>query len=101
MAVVRDDQTLLELQATAGTIHQADHPWRRRLVWIAAIAAAIVVGLVVFPEGFPKSLTVDAAKPLNDLNNWVVAHQLTNPLFVNVLNPFKNTVNSAVDQLVK
>jgi glycine betaine/proline transport system permease protein len=101
MAVVRDDQTLLELQATAGTIYQAEHPWRRRLVWIGTIVVAIIVGSVVFPDGFPKSLTFDAAKPLNDLNDWVVAHQLTNPLFVNVLNPFKNTVNSAVDQLVK
>jgi glycine betaine/proline transport system permease protein len=101
MAVVRDDQSLLELQAGAGTIHQTEHPWRRRLLWIAAIVGAIVVGLAVFPKGFPDGLTLDAAKPLNDANNWVIDHQLTNPLFVSVLNPVKNGVNSAVDQLVK
>jgi glycine betaine/proline transport system permease protein len=101
MAVVRDDQTLLELQAAAGTARQAEHPWRRRLIWIGAIALAVVIGVKVFPAGFPESLTWDAAKPLNDANNWVTDHQLTNPLFVNLLNPFKNAVNDSVDQLVK
>ena len=43
MAVVRDDQTLLELSSGAGTIRQAQHPWRRRLIWIGAIVAAIVI----------------------------------------------------------
>jgi glycine betaine/proline transport system permease protein len=99
MAVVRDDRSLLELQSAAGTARQAEHPWRRRAIWLAAIVAAVVVGLVAFPNGFPESLTIDVAAPLNDANDWVVAHQLTNPLFVNVLNPFKNTVNSAVEGL--
>jgi glycine betaine/proline transport system permease protein len=100
MAVVRDERSLLEVQASAGTIHQADHPWRRRLLWGAAIVVAIVIGLVAFPNGFPESLTVDVATPLNDANNWVIAHQLTNPVFVHVLNPVKNGINSAVEQLV-
>jgi glycine betaine/proline transport system permease protein len=101
MAVVRDDRSLLEVQATAGTIHQADHPWRRRLLWAAGIAAAIVIGLIAFPNGFPQALTIDVATPLNDANNWVIAHQLTNPVFVHVLNPVKDATNTAVDQLVK
>ncbi|HJX08531.1 MAG TPA: ABC transporter permease subunit [Actinomycetota bacterium] len=101
MAVVRDERSLLEVQAAAGTARQADHPWRRRLLWAAAIVVAIVVGLLAFPNGFPSRLTFDAATPLNNANNWVIAHQLTNPVFVHVLNPIKNTVNTAVDQLVK
>jgi glycine betaine/proline transport system permease protein len=100
MAVVRDERSLLEVQATAGTIHQADHPWRRRLLWAAGIVVAIAIGLVAFPNGFPDGLTIDVATPLNDANNWVIAHQLTNPVFVHVLNPVKNGINSAVDQLV-
>jgi glycine betaine/proline transport system permease protein len=100
MAVVRDERSLLEVQASAGTIHQVDHPWRRRLLWAAGIVVAIVIGLVVFPNGFPESLTIDVAKPLNDANNWVIANQLTNPVFVHVLNPLKNGINAAVDQLV-
>src|SRR5262245_52257332 len=101
MAVVRDERSLLEVQAAAGTIHQADHLWRRRLLWAAGIVVAVVVGLVAFPNGFPSSLTIDVATPLNNANNWVIAHQLTNPVFVDVLNPVKDTTNSAVDQLVK
>jgi len=100
VAVVRDDQTLLELQSSAGTVRQADHPWRRRLIWAVAIVAAIVVGLVVFPNGFPESLTIDFATPLNHAKDWVDLHQRTNPLFVNFLVPFKNGINSAVEQLV-
>jgi glycine betaine/proline transport system permease protein len=100
MAVVRNDRSLLEVHAAAGTIHQADHPWRRRLLWAAGIVVAVVVGLVAFPNGFPDGLTIDVATPLNDANNWVIAHQLTNPIFVHVLNPLKNGINSAVEQLV-
>jgi glycine betaine/proline transport system permease protein len=100
MAVVRDDRSLLELQASAGTIHQAEHPWRKRLIWAGAIVGAVVVGLVVFPNGFPEGLTIDVAKPLNDANNWVIANQLTNPVFVHVLNPLKNGINASVEQLV-
>ena len=100
MAVVRDDQTLLELSSGAGTIRQADHPWRRRLIWIGAIVGVVVVGLAVFPSGFPESLTIDVAKPLNDANDWVIANQRTHPLFVYVLVPLKNGINTAVEQLV-
>ena len=101
MAVVRDERSLLEVQAAAGTIRQAPHPWRRRLLWAAAIVIAVVIGLAVFPNGFPQGLTIDVATPLNNANNWVIAHQLTNPVFVHVLNPAKNGINEAVDQLVK
>jgi glycine betaine/proline transport system permease protein len=101
VAVVRDDQTLLELQASAGTLRQAEHPWRRRAIWIGVVVAAIVIGISVFPAGFPQELTIDVAKPLNDANNWVIEHQLTNPIFVHVLNPIKDGINSATEQLVK
>ena len=101
MAVVRDDQTLLELQTSAGTARQADHPWRRRLIWAGAIVAVVIVGIALFPGGFPDGLTFDAAKPLNSANEWVTTHQRTNPLFVYVLVPVKNGINSAVEQLVK
>jgi glycine betaine/proline transport system permease protein len=101
VAVVRDDQSLLELSSAAGTVRQAEHPWRRRLLWAAAIVIAVVIGLAVFPNGFPQGLTIDVATPLNNANNWVIAHQLTNPVFVHVLNPAKNGINEAVDQLIK
>ncbi len=100
MAVVRDDQTLLQLSAGAGAVHQAEHPWRRRLIWTGVVVAVIVVGLVAFTGGFPESLVIDAAKPFNAFNDWVIEHQRTHPLFVHFLVPLKNGINSAVDQLV-
>ena len=100
MAVVRDDQSLLALNATAGTIRQAEHPWRRRLIWIGAVVVVVVLGLLLFPEGFPDGLTIDAAKPLNAANDWVITNQRTNAVFVHFLVPLKNGINSMVDQLV-
>ena len=101
MAVVRDERSLLELSAQGVAVHQAEHPWRRRLVWAAAIVAAIAFSIAAFPGGFPERLTWDAAKPLNDANGWVIAHQRTNAVFVHVLVPIKNGINTSVEQLVK
>ena len=100
MAVVRDDQTLIQLGAGAGAVRQAEHPWRRRLIWTAVVVAVIAVGLVLFTGGFPESLVVDSAKPFNAFNDWVIQHQRTHPLFVHFLVPLKNGINSAVDQIV-
>jgi len=101
VAVVRDDQSLLELSSAAGTARQAEHSWRRRVFWIAAVAAVIALGIAVFPGGFPNGLVYEASKPLNTANDWVTAHQRTNPVFVDVLVPVSNTINSSVDQLTK
>ncbi len=101
MAIVRDDERLLELTAGAGTARQVDHPWRRRAIWAAAIVLVIALGIALFPGGFPDSLVWDAAKPLNTANEWVIEHQRTNGVFVHVLVPFKNGINSIVDQLTK
>jgi glycine betaine/proline transport system permease protein len=96
-----------ELEAEAGetrvgvVVRQAEHPWRRRLIWIAVIVGAIVIGMAVFPAGFPDSLTVNATKPFNAVNDWIIAHQRTNGFFVHVLVPFKNGVNRSVDGLSK
>jgi glycine betaine/proline transport system permease protein len=100
VAVVRDDQTLIQLGAGAGAVRQAEHPWRRRLIWTGVVVAVIAVGLVAFTGGFPESLVVDAAKPFNAFNDWVIEHQRTHPLFVHFLVPLKNGINSAVDQVV-
>jgi glycine betaine/proline transport system permease protein len=101
VAIVRDERSLHELSEHAGTARQVEGAWRRRLAWAAIVVVAIVVGLLILPGGYPDGLTVDAAKPLNAANDWVIAHQRTHPLWVHVLVPFKNTVNTAVEQLVK
>lgn len=98
MAVVRDDQSLLELSSGA-TARQAEHPWRRRLVWAAVVVAAIALGIALFPAGFPDGLVYHAEKPLNTANEWVIEHQRTNALFVHFLVPLKNGINKTVDQL--
>ena len=54
----------------------------------------IVVGFAVFPGGFPDGLTIEAAKPLNAANDWVIANQRTNAVFVHFLVPLKNGINT-------
>ena len=93
----------LDLEAPAerqAVAHQGEHPWTRRLIWAAVIVAIIVIGLVAFTGGFPQSLTVDAAKPFNAFNDWVIEHQRTHPLFHYVLVPLKDGIKTAVDQIV-
>ena len=85
----------LDLEAPAerqAVAHQGEHPWTRRLIWAAVIVAIIVIGLVAFTGGFPQSLTVDAAKPFNAFNDWVIEHQRTHPLFHYVLVPLKDGI---------
>jgi glycine betaine/proline transport system permease protein len=66
---------------------------------LAAIVVAVVLGLQL-PGGFPSSLLVDAAKPFNVFNDWVIDNQDTNWLWVHVLVPLKNGVKAAFDGLV-
>ena len=74
-------------------------PWRRRLIWLAVIVVAAALGIILFSGGFPSSLTVDAAKPFNAFNDWVITHQRTNPVFVHFLVPLSNGINTTVNQL--
>ncbi len=74
--------------------------WRRGLIWAAAAVAAVVVGFQL-TAGFPDGLVVDSAKPFNAFADWVIEHQRTNPVFVDVLVPLKDGINSLFDQLVK
>jgi glycine betaine/proline transport system permease protein len=99
VAVVRDDQTLIALSQGAGTVHQGEHPWRRRFAWAAVVVVIVAAGLVLFTGGFPESLTLDAAKPFNAFNDWVIEHQRTHPLFVYFLVPLKRSINGTVDQI--
>ena len=73
--------------------------WRRRALWLAAIVLAVALGLQL-PGGFPSSLVIDAAKPFNVFNDWVIDNQDTNWLWVHVLVPLKDGVNAAFDGLV-
>jgi glycine betaine/proline transport system permease protein len=100
VAIVRDDQSLLELSSGA-TARQAEHPWRGRLVWAAVVVAVIAIGIALFPAGFPDGLVYHAEKPLNTANEWVIEHQRTNAFFVHFLVPLKNGINKTVDQLSK
>jgi glycine betaine/proline transport system permease protein len=93
---LREAEQLADLTLVA---HEPVSAWRRRATWAAAVAGATALGAILFSGGFPSSLVVDAAKPFNAFNDWVIEHQRTNPLFVHVLVPLKDGVNTALDQL--
>jgi glycine betaine/proline transport system permease protein len=73
--------------------------WRRRLIWAAAIVTAVVIGFQL-TAGFPVGLVVDSARPFNAFGDWVIEHQRTNPVFVNVLVPLKDGINAFFAQIV-
>ena len=79
---------------------------RRRLsgpirygLWAIAVIIVIAIGLQL-SGGFPESFTVDVAAKFNAFNDWVIANQRTSPLFVNILDPLRNGIQSAYDQLI-
>lgn len=94
---VREAEALGDLGVV---VHTPESPWRRRAIWTAVVIAVMAGGLLLFSGGFPGSLSVDAAKPFNAFNDWVITHQRTNPLFVHVLVPLRNGINSLVDHIV-
>jgi glycine betaine/proline transport system permease protein len=72
---------------------------RRRFLWAAIAVGAVLVGLQL-TAGFPEGLVVDSAQPFNAFSDWVIDHQRTNALFVNVLVPLKDGINATFDQIV-
>ena len=73
---------------------------RRRLsgpirygLWAIAVIIVIAIGLQL-SGGFPESFTVDVAAKFNAFNDWVIANQRTSPLFVNILDPLRNGLQS-------
>jgi glycine betaine/proline transport system permease protein len=80
--------------------HEAESPWRRRILVAGAIVLIGVLGIVLFSGGFPDSLTVDSAKPFNAFDDWVIENQNTNPLFVDFLVPLRHGINAVFDGLV-
>jgi glycine betaine/proline transport system permease protein len=74
--------------------------WRRRAAWAVVVVVVIAIGLQL-TAGFPKSLTVDAAKPFNDFVDWVIRNQRTSALFVKVITPVDNFFQSTYDNLVQ
>jgi glycine betaine/proline transport system permease protein len=80
-------------------VYRARPRWRRRAVWAGVVVVLIAIGLQL-TAGFPKGLTVDAAKPFNDFVDWVITHQRTSSLFVHFITPMQNLFQSVYDNLV-
>lgn len=80
-------------------LHASGSSWRRRLLWLGIVIALAALGIVLFSGGYPAPLSVDAARPFNAFNDWVITHQRTNPLFVSFLNPLSNGINATVNDL--
>jgi glycine betaine/proline transport system permease protein len=73
--------------------------WRRRAAWAGLVVVVIAIGLQL-TAGFPKGLTVDAAKPFNDFVDWVIQNQRTSALFVDFITPAQTWFQSVYDNLV-
>ncbi len=94
-----------EVQERAGTLepkvmHRPPNPWPSRLLWLAGTVLAVVVGLAVFPPGFPEDWVVDAGAAFEDVESWVIENDDTYWLFVYVINPLRTFTNDAFDVIV-
>ncbi len=76
------------------------NPWPRRFLWLGIVAVVAAIGLIVFQPGFPASWTLDFGQMFDDFQNWVIGNQATSPLFVYLLTPIKDGLDSALDAVV-
>jgi len=99
----RSPVRLLEEQAKAlepTVAHRPPNPWPRRLFWLAGTVVAIIVGLAVFPPGFPERWVVDAGAAFEDVETWVIENDDSFWLFVYVINPLRTFTNDTFDAIV-
>ncbi len=89
-----------ESEAATAPVHRLPASlWRGRLLWLGVVVAAVVTGLQL-TGGFPQRWAVDLKHVFESFELWVIEHDDTNWLFVNVLVPLKNGINSLFDGLV-
>ncbi len=88
-----------EAAERSGVVEHRRPARRRWALWAGIVVVAIAVGLQL-TAGFPKALTVDAAKPFNDVVNWVIDNQRTSALFVHGITPMQTAFQSVYDKLV-
>ena len=80
-------------------INRPGSPWRRRLIWLGVTIAVILIGLQL-TAGFPERWVIDIGHWFEDAENWILENDDTSWIFVSVLVPLKNGINSLFDHLV-
>jgi glycine betaine/proline transport system permease protein len=74
-------------------------PWPRRLIWLGVAVVAVLIGLQL-AGGFPQKWVIDVQSKFDTLELWVIQHQRTHPLFVDLLNPIEHGFGSAFTTVV-
>ncbi|MGE5227988.1 MAG: ABC transporter permease [Planctomycetaceae bacterium] len=98
---VRELEEVAKAERVGVVTHRPANPWPRRALWVAGVAAAIVIGVTVFPGGFPDRFVVNARAPFDAFNNWVIDNRVSSPLFVHLLTPLSSAIQKVFDDLVK
>ncbi|MEX0983814.1 MAG: ABC transporter permease subunit [Actinomycetota bacterium] len=71
-------------------------PWPRRIGWIAAAAAAVMVGMVWLTPGFPEGWALSFDDFFDDIQLWIINNQADHWLFQFFLNPLEEAITGAI-----
>ena len=85
-----------DLQRSGAAPHRPGSPWRRRLVWLAAVIVTAVIGLQL-TGGFPEQWVIDISGIFDRFQTWVIENNQTSPLFTYLFNPIKDGLASVLD----
>jgi glycine betaine/proline transport system permease protein len=71
-------------------------PWLRRIAWLAGGVLVAAIGLLWLARGFPESWVVGVQDWFTAIDDWIVQNQRTHWLFVSVLGPIGDGIDSIV-----
>ncbi|HEX6843999.1 MAG TPA: ABC transporter permease subunit, partial [Actinomycetota bacterium] len=74
-------------------------PWVRRIAWLVAIAALLVLGLQL-TAGFPDAWVIGVEDWFDGLGEWVIDNKQTSALFTSFLTPLSDAIEGAVEGLI-
>jgi glycine betaine/proline transport system permease protein len=101
---LRNDSQLVQLEVDAGELvevihHEPPNAWRRRVIWLIAVAVTIAIGFQL-TAGFPEKWVVDFQRYITSIENWILENQRSHWVFVDFLIPLKDGTKALFEGFV-
>jgi glycine betaine/proline transport system permease protein len=90
------DEVVVLTAPTPPTLRAPVSPWRRRAIWLAAIVAAVAIGLQL-SGGFPDRWVVDVENVFDRFRQYAIENHDTSAAYRFVFNPVDSGMSSLLE----